>query len=84
MDETHESLEDTVKELERYFTGRLARPVELKYGAIHLQFVDELSNEDVDTVYRALGADSKPVRWRVRQVNNLLLLSVDTTESKWE
>lgn len=84
MNEPNETLENTVKELERYFAGRLARAVEVKYGSIHLQLVDDLSSEDVDAVYQALGTDSKPVRrWRVRQVNNLLLLSVDTTGSEW-
>lgn len=83
MNEPNEALENTVKELERYFAERLARAIELKYGSIHLQLVDALSSKDVDAVYRALGADSKPVRrWRVRQVNNLLLLSIDTTDSE--
>lgn len=85
MDETDESLDNTVEELERYFAGRLARAIEVKYDAIHLQLIDDLSSEDLDAVYRALAADSKPVRrWRVRQVNNLLLLSVDTTAAEWE
>ena len=83
MDKTDKTLEAAVKELEQFFTGRLAGPIEVKYDAIHLQLVGNLSSEDVEAVYRALKAHSQTVqRWRVQQVNNMLLLSVATEDSK--
>lgn len=83
MDKTDQALEDAVKELERFFTGRLAGPIEVKYDAIHLQLVGNLSSEDVEAIYQALETHSQTVqRWRVQQVNNMLLLSVATEDSE--
>lgn len=74
-----QTLENAVKELEQFFTGRLANPIELKYDAIHLQLVGNLTSEDVETVYRILKEHAQAVHhWRVQQVNNMLLLSLVT------
>jgi hypothetical protein len=79
------TLAETAKELERLIQGRPGSPIEVKYDSIHLQLTDNISNEDIDIIYRTLDAHSKPVqRWRVQKVNKLLLLSVATEESERE
>lgn len=83
MGKLDKALENAVKELEQFFSGRLAGPIEVKYGVIHLQIVGNLSSEDVEAVHRALKAHAQAVhRWRVQQVNNMLLLSVVTEDSR--
>jgi hypothetical protein len=82
MQETEKALANAVTELERLFAGRLADTIEVKYGSIHLQLMGKLTSDDVATVYRILGAQAQTVRrWRVQQVNNLLLLSVTTEDT---
>jgi uncharacterized protein YbcI len=79
MGKVDKTLENAVKELEQFFTERLTSPIEVKYDAIHLQLVGNLSSEDVEAVYRILKEHAQTVhRWRVQQVNNMLLLSLVT------
>ena len=82
MGKVNETLEKAVEELEHIFAGRLSAAIEVKYGSIHLQFAGNLTSDDVDAVQRALHAHAQKVqRWRVQQVNNMLLLSVATENS---
>jgi len=82
MGSVDKTLEDAVTELEQFFAGRLAGPIEIKYDAIHLQLMGNLTSEDVEAVYRSLKGHAQGVqRWRVQQVNNMLLLSVATEDS---
>ncbi len=82
MQETDETLQAAVNDLTRLFAGRLAGAIEVKYGSIHLQLVDDLSSNDVTAIDRTLGAHFRAVRhWRVQQVNRLLLLSIVTADA---
>jgi hypothetical protein len=83
VQETDETLQEAVNDLARLFAGRLASAIEVKYGAIHLQLVDDLSSGDMAAIDRILGAHSRPVEhWRVQQVNSLLLLSIITGDAE--
>ena len=82
MEKVDKTLKNAVTELEQFFAERLAGPIEIKYDAIHLQLVGNLTSEDVEAVYRSLKAHAQAVdRWRVQQVNNMLLLSIITGDS---
>ena len=82
MQETDETLQAAVNNLARLFAGRLAGAIEVKYGSIHLQLVDDLSSGDVAAIVRILAAHSRPVQhWRVQQVNRMLLLSIVTGDA---
>jgi len=82
MSNVDKALEKAVNELEQFFAGRLTGPIEIKYDAIHFQLGGNLTSEDVEAVYRTLKAHAQAVhRWRVQQVNNMLLLSVKTEDS---
>lgn len=82
MGKVDKTLEKAIEELEHIFAGRLSAAIEVKYGFIHLQFAGNFTSDDVDAVHRALHAHAQKVqRWRVQQVNNMLLLSVATEDS---
>jgi hypothetical protein len=76
MNKTEEALAGLAAELERRFAGRLARPVEVSYGVIHLELSGRVALEEVEADFQVLRESESGFQgWRVQQVDSLLLLA---------
>lgn len=72
-------------ELAQKLAGRLVGEIEVEYGSIHLQLLDNLSSRDMVAIEETLNARFQTVRhWRIKQVNKLLLLSIVTGDAEQE